>query len=62
MTNNMTNVCMILLLNDFLKISEFLNLIENSGCYILVYLDFLQSRMIPKLCSEDLHSLLGKQL
>lgn len=53
---------MILLLNDFLKISEVLNLIENSGCYILVYLDFLQSRMISKLCSEDLHSLLGKQL
>lgn len=49
-------------LNNFFLIIDILNVIENSGSYVLVYLDGLQSRMIPKLCSEDLNSLLTKQL
>lgn len=59
--NCMINVCMILLL-IFSLIIEVLNSIENSGSYVLVYLDGLQSRMILKWCGEDPCDLLSKQL
>lgn len=57
----MTNVCVIFLLT-FSLIIEVLNLIENSGSYVLMYLDGLQSRMILKWCGEDRGNLLSKQL